>query len=61
LHYPQNQERQPESQLPGVLAWAHEYLHSLAEPEGTSADLGADFEHLRWFELPAVCVSEPAP
>ncbi len=61
LHYPQNQERQPESQLTDVLAWAHEYLHALAEPEGTSADLGADFEHLRWFELPAVCVSEPAP
>ncbi len=61
LRYPRSDERQPESQLPEVLTWAHEYLHSLAEPEGASADLGADFEHLRWFELPAECVSEPAP
>ena len=25
--------------------------------EGAVPDLGADFEHLRWFELPAACVA----
>jgi selenocysteine lyase/cysteine desulfurase len=51
-------DRAPESALEGYLREARAIL-ATAEPDGTDgvADLGADFEHLRWFELPAACVA----
>lgn len=63
LTYPHHESRAPESQLNETLAWARQYVQSLqtwAEEE-QQADLGPDFEHLRWFDLPAQCVTEPAP
>jgi selenocysteine lyase/cysteine desulfurase len=51
-------DRAPESALEGYLEEARRIL---AEADGladeSTADLGADFEHLRWFELPAACVA----
>ncbi|MFO7571629.1 MAG: aminotransferase class V-fold PLP-dependent enzyme [Gaiellaceae bacterium] len=51
-------DRAPESALAGYLAAAREIVDRMDEPDvdGISG-LGADFEHLRWFELPAVCVA----
>jgi selenocysteine lyase/cysteine desulfurase len=51
-------DRAPESALEGYLAEARAILAAAGEcPEGDGApELGADFEHLRWFELPAACV-----
>ena len=58
LTYPRNEDRAPLSDLRGYLDAAHTLLDSLPEPGEavTPSDVGADFEHLRWFELPAVCV-----
>jgi len=53
-------DRAPESALADYLDEARAIL---AAADGSGGDgvpeLGADFEHLRWFELPAVCVSRP--
>jgi selenocysteine lyase/cysteine desulfurase len=59
LHLPAlPHDRAPESALQGYLEEAQRIL---AEADGladeSTADLGADFEHLRWFELPAACVA----
>jgi len=63
LRYPHHGERAPEDHLDTTLAWAREYLASLGtwSESGDIADLGPEFEHLRWFELPSACVSERAP
>jgi len=63
LTYPHHDSRAPESQLLDTLDWARTYVQSLRDwaDEAAAADLGPEFEHLRWFELPAECVSEPAP
>ena len=57
LAFPRRDDRAPESALAGYLAEARELLMSLPEPDLTGsavADerLSADFEHLRWFDLP---------
>jgi selenocysteine lyase/cysteine desulfurase len=58
--YPHHDQPAPESALAGYLA-AAEQIVSSAEPVPENreplADLSADFEQLRWFELPAVCLS----
>jgi selenocysteine lyase/cysteine desulfurase len=58
LTYPRHDDRAPESDLTGYLAYAHDLMESLPEPGPDVAPerVGADFEHLRWFELPDVCV-----
>jgi selenocysteine lyase/cysteine desulfurase len=63
LIYPRHEERAPESALAEYLAEARDYFASLPDPfeDGDHphvADerLSADFEHLRWFDLPAVCL-----
>jgi selenocysteine lyase/cysteine desulfurase len=63
LMYPKHHESADEAQLIGYLEWAHEYLHGLQPHDHSMSDahISENFEHLRWFELPAVCVSEPAP
>ncbi|HEX4700285.1 MAG TPA: aminotransferase, partial [Actinomycetes bacterium] len=62
MTYPHHDEPVPESALPGYLDEARALL---AEAPGARDDAAAgqvpshvseDFEHLRWFELPAVCL-----
>ena len=62
LTYPHHDDRAPESDLAGYLEQAHALMESLSAPgDDVSADsVTSDFEHLRWFELPAVCLSSPA-
>jgi selenocysteine lyase/cysteine desulfurase len=50
-------DRAPESALAGYLDEARLIFASASGGEDDGApDLGPDFEHLRWFELPAACV-----
>ncbi len=59
LTYPRRDDRAPESDLAGYLTFAQELMTSLPEP-GADVDahkVSADFEHLRWFELPDICLS----
>ncbi|MEO6822564.1 MAG: aminotransferase class V-fold PLP-dependent enzyme [Candidatus Nanopelagicales bacterium] len=60
LRYPRRQDRAPESALAGHLREARALLADLpdtVEPDpGTGTELSADFEHLRWFDLPEVCL-----
>jgi hypothetical protein len=61
LSYPQQRDQAPESALADYLAEACALLESLPIDiltEG-SASLSEDFEHLRWFDLPSLCL-EPA-
>jgi len=47
-----------ESALAGYLDEARSILASApGHEDGAAPDLGPDFEHLRWFELPAACVA----
>jgi selenocysteine lyase/cysteine desulfurase len=51
-------DRAPESALASYLAEARAILAAVEEGGSDGVpDLGADFEHLRWFELPAACVA----
>jgi hypothetical protein len=54
-------ERAPESQLAVYLDQARARFAAAAawQDEGPApASLSAEFEHLRWFDLPAACLSE---
>ena len=60
LCYPQHHDTAPESDLESYLEQAREMLTALPDvrPEQDgSATLSADFEHLRWFTLPAECLA----
>jgi selenocysteine lyase/cysteine desulfurase len=51
-------DRAPESALAGYLDEARTIFAAVEEESADGVpDLGADFEHLRWFELPAACVA----
>lgn len=51
-------DRAPESALDGYLDEARRIFAAAGDvTEDGVADLGADFEQLRWFELPAACVA----
>ena len=57
LTFPRHQDRAPESVLADYLAEARELFDSLPDPYADgepdhAASLSADFEHLRWFDLP---------
>ena len=61
LRYPQQHDRAPEADLARYLDEARALLASLPDvalpEEGAgSAPVSEDFEHLRWFDLPAVCL-----
>jgi selenocysteine lyase/cysteine desulfurase len=58
MTYPHHEDRAPESDLKAYLDQAAEVLAS-ADPPGDlpAAEVSADFEHLRWFDLPAVCLT----
>jgi selenocysteine lyase/cysteine desulfurase len=58
LHYPARQLTAPESALPEYLDAARQIIAARHEVAGDGAQgLSADFEALRWFDLPAVCLS----
>ncbi len=59
LSYPHRDDRAPVEDLERYLVEAHLLMESLPEPgDDVAADqVSADFEHLRWFELPRVCLS----
>jgi hypothetical protein len=52
-------DRAPESALAGYLEEARLILADarVSVADGPAPDVSADFEHLRWFELPAACVT----
>ena len=58
MTYPHHDEPVPESALPGYLDEARAIFAAASrrEPDGPTAQVSDDFEHLRWFELPAVCL-----
>jgi len=61
MRYPAVHETAPESALEGYLEDARAVLDSIRNRPPDDADgsvrVSEDFEHLRWFELPADCVS----
>jgi selenocysteine lyase/cysteine desulfurase len=58
MTYPQDPRRADESELATYLARAQEIFAALpAIPSSTDQEVSTDFEHLRWFDLPAVCLS----
>ncbi len=59
MRYPQRAERAPDSVLTRYLSDARAcFAAAGAAPAGDPGDLvSADFEHLRWFELPATCLT----
>ncbi|MBI5508877.1 MAG: aminotransferase class V-fold PLP-dependent enzyme [Deltaproteobacteria bacterium] len=61
LHYPRRHETQPETALLGFVDEAKRLAAALPEwSDSPHPELGRDFEALRWFELPAVCVTPDA-
>ena len=56
--YPAHHDRAGEPALAGYLAEAHALAATRSADLDTDGktSLSADFEHLRWFELPACCV-----
>ena len=62
MRYPLHDDTAPESALAGYLEEGRRLLLDAQPP--TAAELtelvSADFEHLRWFELPAVCLEPGA-
>ncbi|HEU4347358.1 MAG TPA: aminotransferase class V-fold PLP-dependent enzyme [Actinoplanes sp.] len=61
MRYPRHAERAPDSELARYLDEARALLAAGGPPPAGGLDgmVSADFEHLRWFELPAQCLSEP--
>lgn len=62
LVYPQHHDRAPESDLPRYLQEA-EALAATGERDENDVDghVSADFDALRWFELPARCLTREKP
>ena len=59
MHYPRHPDRAGEDQLAGYLAEAAEIFAAAGDLDLSehAASVSADFDHLRWFDLPAVCCS----
>lgn len=59
LIYPRHKDTAPETALLDYLKEARSTFESLSDsPQWEDATLlSSDFEHLRWFDLPAVCLS----
>ena len=59
MRYPRHDDRAPDTALAGYLAEARRLLAgpSTADLPGPGDLVSADFEHLRWFELPARCLT----
>ncbi len=60
MQYPRHQDRAPESELDRYLVEARGLLAAAtpASDEPVGALLSADFEQLRWFDLPAACLAD---
>lgn len=64
LTYPHNQQRAPESELRHYMNEAQRIVTTAPDEPGAPRDtdlavagfVRADFEHLRWFDLPAACL-----
>ncbi|GAA0996573.1 hypothetical protein GCM10009551_063120 [Nocardiopsis tropica] len=56
MSYPQHDDRAPESALAGYLAEAQAVFAVASPVEAAPAELSADFDHLRWFDLPVDCL-----
>jgi selenocysteine lyase/cysteine desulfurase len=63
MRYPRHQDRAPESELQRYLEEARAVLEAATPASGEPAQglLSADFEHLRWFDLPAECLVDVTP
>ena len=58
LQYPRHRDTAPESALPGYLEQARALLAGRTEPADLPpTGVSEDFEALRWFDLPAACMS----
>ncbi len=58
LHYPEHRETAPESALAGYLEAARRIIGDRPEPsDDKPVGLSPDFEALRWFDLPEVCLA----
>ncbi|HEY0475713.1 MAG TPA: aminotransferase class V-fold PLP-dependent enzyme [Kribbella sp.] len=58
LRYPRHDDTAPESALEGYLAEARDLLGACRQTDPvTEASVNSEFDHLRWFDLPANCVS----
>ncbi|HET6298690.1 MAG TPA: aminotransferase class V-fold PLP-dependent enzyme [Kribbella sp.] len=60
LRYPHHDDKAPESALQTYLAEARALLAASHHTTSTEATINTDFDHLRWFDLPATCIT-PAP
>jgi len=60
MQYPKHDDTADEAALAGYLAEAANLLQAIAPPDldGPRPTISVAFEHLRWFELPDVCVVE---
>ena len=59
MTYPHHDEPVPEEELPGYLDEARRIFaaaETTAQDDGPVGQVSDDFEHLRWFELPAACL-----
>ena len=62
MRYPVHHDRAPEAELEHYLQEASALLAATHRPAPQTADgpvrvVSADFEHLRWFDLPADCLA----
>ncbi|WP_112239230.1 aminotransferase class V-fold PLP-dependent enzyme [Kribbella monticola] len=62
LRYPHHNDTAPESALDDYLAEARQLLSACQHtaPTADEAAVNADFDHLRWFDLPATCITRSA-
>ena len=56
MTYPQHDSTAPISVLDDYLTQARQIIADAEPVSGAAAELGPDFDHLRWFALPAECV-----
>ncbi|WP_241996469.1 aminotransferase class V-fold PLP-dependent enzyme [Kribbella antiqua] len=59
LRYPRHDHTAPESALQDYLAEARDMLSTCPGADETEGHVNTDFDHLRWFDLPARCLTSP--
>jgi selenocysteine lyase/cysteine desulfurase len=57
MRYPRHEDRAGEDALLGYLAEARELLAAAPGADLADGSVNADFDHLRWFDLPATCLA----
>lgn len=60
MTYPRHRERAPESALAGYLTEGARIMREATVADDGPASVSRDFDHLRWFELPAAAVTSAA-